>query len=195
MSFDPSLLAGLSGLVTNVTNSKISTGDKLKTPEPVKNLASSDLSPLSPVSPPKNDKSEHLAANDNPTTNTPPPLDLLEVARQAYAEHIAECPTCSSSWAATKKCITHAELWQLYESQLIVRFGIALVDGLAPRPPAEHLAPKRPNAELAAQYSPPAWHNARDAYYNHRFSCTQCKPTGECTDGLRLKHVYRLAMN
>lgn len=200
MSFNPALFRSLRGVVTSVTSHQNLSGDSLKTVEPCIGAACNDVSPLSPVSPPKNDEIEKSGAGDAGKESTAWAMEYLSTARHAHRSHMRTCPVCSISWAATAICGTHAELWQAYEVALVMVHGADKVlatdcqEDVEPVARARYPSPTATKSEAPetsqAISEPPAWTDTRDAYYSHIMKCTGCKPTGLCSEGQRLRGVF-----
>lgn len=120
----------------------------------------------------------------------------LESNRAAYFEHMGICPTCSAGGDGAARCGKHAELWQAYESALVGVHGAERVIGVAQPQTASPSKPHPPcngyQVVPTAQVRPPAWHNARDAYYSHLMACEVCKPSGLCNEGRQLRQEYNI---
>ena len=128
-------------------------------------------------------------------------LEVLAVTRSAHNHHMETCPICSTGWAATDGCVTHAELWQAYEAALVGVHGVEKVLGCDEQKEpvirrenytANAYTPNGYRAVLTAQIKPPEWHRARDSYHSHLMTCRQCKPSGECVTGQRLREKFDL---
>lgn len=146
--------------------------------------------------PPSFEKKSLLNTPDGPETSPSVKQQILEASRTAYFDHRQVCLVCSTGWAASDICTTHAELWQAYEAALIGVHGVhkvlgceELQEGAAfARAGVVAPAPSTNGYRIVptAQIRPPAWHKAQDAYHSHLMTCGQCKPSGQCTIGSRL---------